>query len=319
MMKIDYNEAADILKNCGNAYVLIHQSPDGDCVGAGHTIYHMFRAMGKKAKILCSDEISDRFAFIKKDYEDEDFEPDIIISADVADDKLLGSLREEYGDKVELCIDHHISNNGYAAKTLVNPDASATCEVLYEIIKILGIPVTGAMAACIYTGIATDTGCFKYENAGARCHEIAAELKRSVKINYARINRDMFDVKSIGRLKMEKSVIDIMEFYLDGKCTMICVTTDILDKMGVDAAELDGIAGLPLQVEGVEVGVTIKQRDENSYKISMRSANDVNVSDICAMLGGGGHIKAAGCLLHGTMDEVKKQIVDAVAKGLEQC
>ena len=89
--------------------------------------------------------------------------------------------------------------------------------------------------------------------------------------------------------------------------------------MGVDAAELEGMAGIPLQVEGVEVGVTIKQKDENSFKISMRSANKVNVSDICASLGGGGHIKAAGCLLHGTLDEVKKTIVDAVAKGIEKC
>ena len=100
---------------------------------------------------------------------------------------------------------------------------------------------------------------------------------------------------------------------------MICVTSDILNKMKVDASELEGLAGIPLQVEGVEVGVTIKQKDENSYKISMRSANNANVSDICASMGGGGHVKAAGCLLHGTLDEVKKQIVDAVAKGIKSC
>ena len=129
----------------------------------------------------------------------------------------------------------------------------------------------------------------------------------------------MFEVKSRGRIKIERAVTDIMEYYLDDRCTMICVTTEILDKWGVDSSELEGLAGIPLQVEGVEVGVTIKQRDENSYKISMRSANEVNVSDIYASLGGGGHVKAAGCLLYGTIDEVKRKIVDAVAEGIKKC
>ncbi|MGN1481383.1 DHH family phosphoesterase [Porcipelethomonas sp.] len=318
-MKIDFNEAAQILKNCEDAYILIHQSPDGDCTGSGTALYHILEYMGKRARVICSDEIPKRYAFMRTEYRDEEFEPKFIIASDVADIKLLGKYKEIYGDKVDLCIDHHISNTGYAKKTLVCPDASAACEVVYELIKILDIPLTEEITRCIYTGIATDTGCFKYENTTARCHEIVAELKRNCPVNFAKINRDMFDVKSRGRLKIERAVTDIMEYYLDDKCTMICITSDILNEMGVESAELEGMAGIPLQVEGVEVGVTIKQKDENSYKISMRSANDVNVSDICASLGGGGHIKAAGCLLHGTLDEVKKKIVAAVAEGLKTC
>ncbi len=318
-MKIDFKEAAELLKNCGNAYILIHQSPDGDCTGSGTAIYHMLKHMGKKAKVVCSDEIPDRYNFMTNGYVDEDFEPDFIIAADVADINLLGKYKEIYGNKVNLCIDHHISNTDYAEKTLVCPDASAACEVVFELVKLLDIPITEEITKCIYTGIATDTGCFKYENTTARCHEIVAELKKTCNVGYARINREMFDVKSRGRIKIERAVTEIMEYYLDDRCTMICVTTEILDKWGVDASELEGLAGIPLQVEGVEVGVTIKQKDETSYKISMRSANDVNVSDICGELGGGGHIKAAGCLVHGTIDEVKKKIVDAVAKGIEKC
>lgn len=318
-MNIDFNEAAKLLKNCDNAYILIHQSPDGDCIGSGMALYHILKYMGKKARVICSDEIPERYKFLKDDYTDEEFEPEYFISSDVADIKLLGKYKEIYGNKVNLCIDHHISNTGYAENTLVCPDASAACEVVFELVKVLDIPVTEEITKCIYTGIATDTGCFKYENTTARCHEIVAELKRTCDIGYAHINRIMFDVKSKGRIKIERAVTDIMEYYLDDKCTMICITTDILEKWGVDPAELEGFAGIPLQVEGVEVGVTIKQRDENSYKISLRSANDVNVSDICASLGGGGHVRAAGCLLHGTIDEVKKTIVDAVAKGIEQC
>ncbi len=318
-MNIDFNTAVDILTNCGNAYILVHQSPDGDCVGSGTALYYIFRSMGKKAKVICSDDIPKRFDFMRVEYVEEEFEPDIIIAVDVADAKLFGKYKEVYGDKVDLCIDHHISNTGYASKTLVCPNASAACEVVYELIKLLGIKITENIAKCIYTGIATDTGCFKYENTTAKAHEIVAELKKTSTVNFAKINREMFDVKTRGRLKMEAAVSELMEYYLDDKLTIVSVTNSLREKMGVDSTELDGIEGIPLQVEGAEVGVTIKQRDENSYKISMRSANDVNVSDICGSLGGGGHIKAAGCLLYGTLDEVKARIIEAVEKGINLC
>jgi len=318
-MKIGFNEAAEILRGCENAYILTHQSPDGDCIGSGTALYYILKQMGKNARVLCSDEIPSRFDFMREGYTDEEFEPGIIIATDVADINLLGKYKEIYGDRVDLCIDHHISNTDYAEKTLVCPDASAACEVMYELAKILGADIDENIVRCLYTGIATDTGCFKYENTTARAHEIVAEMKRKSSVNFARINREMFDVKSRGRLKMEAFAVDRIEYYLDGKCTMLAVTSQLRDEIGVEQSELDGIEGIPLQIEGVEVGVTIKQRDESSYKISMRSANDVNVSEICASLGGGGHIKAAGCLLHGTLDEVKQAILNAVEKGIGLC
>ena len=137
------------------------------------------------------------------------------------------------------------------------------------------------------------------------------------KLKYALINRNMFDVKSIGRIRMEKAVMEIMEYYLDNRLTIICITSDILKSMNVDGNDLEGCASLPLQVEGVEVGVTIKEKSAGVYKISMRSANEVNVSDICKLLGGGGHIKAAGCLIEGSLEFVKKTIIDAVRKGMD--
>ena len=246
----------------------------------------------------------------------EEFEPKTVIAVDIADPQLMGNLRETYGNKVQLCIDHHISNVGYAEKTLLNAGASATCELIYELADAMKIQMSDHCAACIYTGIATDTGCFKYECTTARCHEIAAELMKSHKLKYAKINREMFDVKSIGRLKMERIVTDLMEYYLDNRLTMICITSDILNEQHVDANDLDGCASIPLQVEGVEVGVTIKEKSENEYKVSMRSANDVNVSAICQTLGGGG--QAAGCLVKGTLEEVKAAVVEAVRKGMEE-
>lgn len=318
-MLIDMGEACRFLKECEDAVILIHQSPDGDCTGAGIALREILRAMGKRCRVECSDIIPARYDFLTKiagESSDDDFEPKTVIAVDIADAQLLGSLREKYESKVQLCIDHHVSNVGYAEKTLLYPQASATCEVIYNIVRELGVEMNDHIASCIYTGIATDTGCFKYENTSPECHEIAAALIRNYKIKYAKINREMFDVKSVGRIKMEGSVIELMEFCYGGKLTMICITAEIMEKMGVDSNDLEGCASLPLQVEGVEVGIMIKEREKDVYKISMRSANDVNVSEICQTLGGGGHAKASGCLLKGALEDVKKTLIDAVGKAL---
>lgn len=317
-MLIDLSEACEFIRNCNDAVILTHQSPDGDCIGSGLALQDILKSLGKRSRVICCDEFPKRYDFMTKCADnDTNFTPQNIIAVDIADAQLMGSLKEIYADKVQLCIDHHISNVNYAQKTLLNPQASATCEVIYEIAAALGVTITDFCAMCIYTGMATDTGCFKYENTSARCHEITAELMKNHKLKYALINRNMFDVKSIGRIRMEKAVMEIMEYYLDNRLTIICITSDILKSMNVDGNDLEGCASLPLQVEGVEVGVTIKEKSAGVYKISMRSANEVNVSDICKLLGGGGHIKAAGCLIEGSLEFVKKTIIDAVRKGMD--
>lgn len=316
-MNIGLREAEAFLKNCDNVYILIHQSPDGDCIGAGFALNDILRSMGKKSAVLCCDTFPKKFDFITNIENNTDFTPDTIISVDVADTKLLGKYQEIYGDKVQLCIDHHISNTGYAEKTLLDAKASAACEVLYRLVRFMGIEISDYTAQCLYTGIATDTGCFRFENAGAETHETVADIMRNHKLNYAKINREMFDIKSVGMLKMESAVINVMEYYLDGKVTMICITNELLESLGVDASDLDGCSSLPLKVEGVEVGITIREKAPDSYKISMRSTGDVNVSEICRTLGGGGHVKASGCAMDGNIEDIKKILVEAVRKGME--
>ena len=316
-MNIGLREAEAFLKNCDNVYILIHQSPDGDCIGAGFALNDILRSMGKKSAVLCCDNFSKKFDFITDVENNTDFTPDTIISVDVADTKLLGKYQEIYGDKIQLCIDHHISNTGYAEKTLLDAKASAACEVLYRLVRFMGIEISDYTAQCLYTGIATDTGCFRFENAGAETHEAVADIMRNHKLNYAKVNREMFEIKSVGMLKMESAVINVMEYYLDGKVTMICITNELLESLGVDVSDLDGCASLPLKVEGVEVGITIREKAPDSYKISMRSTGDVNVSEICRTLGGGGHVKASGCAMDGNIEDIKKILVEAVRKGME--
>lgn len=315
-MQINYKQTADFLKGCDNVYILTHQSPDGDCIGTGFALRDILGKMGKRSAVLCSDPFPGKFGFITDVDNDADFIPDTVIAVDVADTKLLGRYEELYGERIDLCIDHHISNTGYAERTLLGADSAAACEVLYRLVRTMDAELSDYSAQCIYTGIATDTGCFKFENTSAETHEIAAELMRRHKINHGKINREMFDIKTKGMLKMECSVIEVMEYYLDNRLTMICITREMLDRLGVDYSELDGCASIPLKVEGVEVGITIKEKADGEYKISMRSAGDVNVSAICQSVGGGGHAKAAGCALKGSLEEVKKILVEAVRKAL---
>lgn len=317
-MLINISEAADFLFNCEDAVIITHQSPDGDCIGSGFALKDILTSLGRRSRVVCSDEFPSRFDFITGIGCGETFEPKTIIAVDIADTQLMGCLEKVYGDKVQLCIDHHISNTGYAERTLLRGDASATCEIIYDLACFMNAEISEHCAACIYTGIATDTGCFKYDCTTVRCHQIAAELMSRFNINFARINRNMFDVKSIGRIRVESAALELMEYYHENRLTMICLTAEIMNKMEVDSSELEGCASLPLQVEGVEVGILLKEREPGAYKISMRSANDVNVSDICQTLGGGGHAKAAGCLLKGELSDVKKRLVEAVGKALDQ-
>ncbi len=314
-MFISMNEAVEFLKNCDNVYILTHQSPDGDCTGAGFALHDILRNMDKKSAVLCCDEFPDKFNFMTDTENNADFTPETFITVDVADKRLLGKYEEIYGDKINLCIDHHISNKDYAERTLLEADSAAACQVLYRLSCAMGVELSDYAACCIYTGIATDTGCFKFENAGAETHRIIAEIMYRHKLKYADINRKMFDIKSKARMILESRFINLMEEYLDNRLIIAPVTIDIINEIGIDYDEFEGLAPMTIELDGTEVGVLMKEREPNIYRCSFRSANDVNVSEICKILDGGGHAKAAGCTIEGcTLEEAKRRIIEAVRK-----
>lgn len=309
---IDLKGTADFLLSHDNFYILTHQSPDGDTMGSGFGLCYALREAGKKANVLCSDDFPKRYGFMYDGYEPQKFTPETIVAVDVADRKLLGTRLNGYADYVDLCIDHHVSNERYAKRLLLYPDASATCEVLFQVLTEMGTETDKRIAECLYTGIATDTGCFKYANTTKLAHIIAAELM-SHGVDHERINREMFDIKSKARLKVEQYINSAMEYYLDDKCAMAAVTLDTIRKAGLAQEEFEGIAGMSVQLEGVQVGVIIKEKDEGKFKVSMRSASDIDVSAICAKFGGGGHVKAAGCTLEGDLSDVKLRLLSGIA------
>lgn len=311
-MIINLKETADLLKSKDNIYILTHQSPDGDTICSAYGLYHILKEMGKRSRVLCADAIPPRYDFLTKKYRDEDFEPEYIIAVDIADRILLGSLNEKYGDKVNLCIDHHVSNMGYAEKTFLNADASANCENIYRIaVELLG-KCTDDIAECVYTGIVTDSGCFKYGCTTAETHAIASELMKNNKIAYSWITRHMMDIKSRGRVMLEQEIIKRTKYFLNDTCAVVCITLEMMEEMGVKNSDLEGIAGILLQIEDIKVGITMKEKENNVFKISMRSPDEVDVSEICKVFGGGGHVNAAGCKLSGNADEIMEKLVETV-------
>ncbi len=314
---INISETAELLRNCEDAYILIHMNPDGDCIGSGYSLQAVLKQLGIRSRVICPDPIPERFHFLLPEEPEEEFPAKYVIAVDCADEKRFGILEQDYAGKVQLCIDHHISNNGYAKHLLVEPDASSACEVLYKVYRFMQVKFTKQIAECIYTGMATDTGCFKFSCTGADTHIFTAEIMREFpEIRYDLINRKMFDVKTPGRIRAEMVMLSQMEYHLENQCTLIWVTKTICQENQINDKDLEGLTSLPLQPSGVEVGVTLREQDNGFYRVSMRSTDKVNVSEICQKFGGGGHIRAAGCQIPGTAEEVRKKVLDAVREAL---
>ncbi len=306
-----------LLRKKDDFIILTHVSPDGDTLGSAYALALGLGSIGKKAYVVCSDEVPARYDYFVKKANLQPIDYKTIVAVDVADAKLLGELYEPCRDRVDLCIDHHISNTGYAENLYLDDKASATAECIYEILKMLKVKITPLIAECLYTGLATDTGCFKYSNVTVRTHLIAAELYK-LGINAAEINRLMFDTKSRARIELEKMVLDTAEFHFSDRCIVLTVTEEMQKKSGCEPSDLEGVAVISRSVEGVKVGVSIKQNDSDTYKISLRTYEPLNASAICKTLGGGGHKGAAGCTLTGELSEVKAQILSAVKTALEE-
>lgn len=307
-MTIDFNEAAGFLKESENVLILTHRNPDGDTLGSGFALLRALKNMGKRVKLINADPIPQKFAFLNEGIGEDDFEEDFVVSVDVAERKLLGdSLMEKYGDRVDLAIDHHGTSRLFADKTYCESDSASCCEIIYTLIKAMGTPITKEIADCIYTGCSTDTGCFKYSNVTPRTHIIASELIEAG-ADYSRINVRMFETKSMGDFMLQKMCLDSLEIFAEGKAAMITVTKAMLSECGVDKSALDAIKPVTRQIEGVEIGITVKEEDNGKVGISIRTGENADASAICAHFGGGGHVRAAGCEMKGTVEEAKEKI-----------
>lgn len=314
-MKITLNEAAAQLAAHDRILILSHQSPDGDTLGSAGALCLGLAKLGKQARFACSDLIPEKYDYMLSAVPAPDFAPEYIVAVDVADRKLLGQKLEDEYPRIDLCIDHHGSNTQYAERYYVDPSAAAACEVIFRLLGLLNVPLDQAIAQCLFTGISTDTGCFRYANTTPQTMRIAAELMEAG-AQAAEINRRMFEIKTRSRMELERMALDRMEYAFDGKCAMIVISLDMIAQSGATEGDLEGLAPLPRNVEGVRIGLTLREKTPGVYKISVRTGVHVNASHLCAQLGGGGHPQASGCMLQGELGEVKQKLLTVVERFL---
>lgn len=307
------SQAADILTEQSQVLILTHANPDGDTLGCGYALMRALKKLGIKTALLNSDKIPDKFGYMLCENDVIDENAAFITAVDVADTKLLGSLEEKFTDRIDLCIDHHGSNLMYAERTVVDSNAAAACEIMYKLIKLMGVTVDEDIATCLYTGISTDTGCFRYSNVTAETHLATAELI-ALGAKHSFVDTLMFETKSKAYFALEKLCLDGMKLCFDDSVAIIKLTNEMYKKSGADESYADAISSIPRQVEGVKIGVTIKEKGDGEYKISLRTHEPYNAAEICKTLGGGGHARAAGCQISGSIEQAEEKIIEAIEK-----
>ncbi len=318
-MDITLKEAAQRLLAADDILILSHQSPDGDTLGCASALLRGLQSLGKKAQFLCSDPVPKKFAYLFAGTEKQEFSTKFVVSVDIADRQLFGKALAEYVERVDLCLDHHGTNGDFAKERYVDAKAAAACEILFQVLKEMQVAISPEMADCLFTGISTDTGCFRYGNVTPRTHRIAAELIE-LGARAADINREMFDTKSRTRVAVEKFALQSMTFHFDGKCAMLFIPLSMVQELSAEEGDLDGIAAMPRQVEGVLAGVTVREKPDGTLKVSLRTNQPLNAADICGAFGGGGHTAAAGCAFTGkSFEEVKALLLKEIDSQIERC
>ena len=289
-----------------------HVNPDGDCIGSVLAIYNYISTVYPEIKLSAYlEEFSDKFMFLKnseniKQSVEEDEEFDLLICVDSADIQRLGfSEVLLQKSKESINIDHHVTNTKFTDETCLEADASSTAEVIYTLLN--KEKIDKAVAECLYTGMVHDTGVFRYSCTSPKTMRVAADLMEKG-IDYTTIVDESFYEKSylqnqiLGRTLLESILI------LDGKCIFSYVNRKMMNFYEVTKKDLDGIIEQLRQTRGVEVAIFLYEVETQKYKVSLRSKTKVDVSKIAAFFGGGGHVRAAGCTMDGTVHDIVNNI-----------
>jgi phosphoesterase RecJ-like protein len=308
------------IKEAQTIVILTHETPDGDAVGSSLAVKIALRQLGKEADVIIP-EYSRCFGFLPEaeniKVESKIKNYDLAIAVDCADLKRLVGEKEYFETaKSTINIDHHSSNTMYADLNFVNPVSPANCEVLAGMVLYFGLEISKELGTCLVTGIITDTGGFRYSGVTAETFEFTADLlRKGVKIS--NIYKRVLDTKTKANFELTKLVENRMEFLEDGKVTFTYMNLEDEKAVNAETGDHEGLVEIGRAIEGVEVSAFIREKEgQGGYKVSLRSNEYLNVSDVAMRFGGGGHPKAAGCFITGTVEEVKEKLLAEIKKVL---
>lgn len=298
---------AEMLREAESVCLFTHTNMDGDALGSCAALCGVLRSMGKSCWILLEDTVADNLKFLDKGYTSYDHgiiqSPDVCMCLDAGETSRFPERAEAYRrGKVRLCLDHHRSTVPEADYSYVDPEASATGELVYDLIKALGVKPDAETAAAIFAAITTDTGSFQYSNTRRRCFEIAAELMDSG-LDVNAVCNEIYQSNPMEQIVLSGRVLNSLSKAAGGRAVIGCVTQALLDECGAKMEHTEGIVATMRSIAGVEISVFLKEKEKNVIKVSMRSKEYADVAAICEKHGGGGHVRAAGCTLYMSMEE----------------
>ena len=312
-MLITLKEAAERLKAANKILITAHVQPDGDAIGSTLASMQILRAMGKFAQIYIDDESRKNLQFlphaeeIRRPSEGEKFDADLLLILDTSPDR-INKVRE-LTDAPILNIDHHVTNSGADVELCLDSDAAATCEIIFKLASELGAEITPEIATCLYTGIATDTGFFKFSNTRAETFKIAAELVNCGVV--PNLVSEEMEKRSVSEIFGIRTALNSLRFFYGGKVAGMFLSLEEMKKI----ESTEAFIGMIRVIEGVEVAFVISEREEKVCRVSMRSKG-VDVSKIANSLGGGGHVRAAGCTIYEKLADAEQILLEEIGKAI---
>lgn len=307
------------IKESSKIAILSHIMPDGDSIGSSLALYNALKKCGKDVRFILDDEIPKIYAFlegaeqVRKPGQFENF--DAVIALDCGDAERLGKSSLYLNDNYVINIDHHISNKEFGSLNLVDTGSAASGEIIYELIKSLDIGMDREICECLYTAIVTDTGQFQYSNTTSVTHQIAGDLIDngvSVPLMFERIYQN----NSKEKVMLMKTALSTLEFFHNDAASCISLSLEQMKEANALEEDTDGIINLARDIGCVEVAMFLKEIEPGIIKVGLRSKKKTDVAAVALRFGGGGHVHAAGCTVHGTIAEVKEKILEAVAEEL---
>jgi len=311
-------QAAEALLRAKNILVISHQDPDGDAISSILGLTWILRQLGKQVQPSCPNPVPEPYAFLPGSSEIAPVSAtnqDLIVTLDGSDASRFGSCfdPEQTGGVQVVNIDHHVTNTRFADINWVGPEYAATCEMLFDLLPLLGATLDEAIATCLLTGTLTDTLGFRTQNTSAHLLHAAAQLVEGG-APLAQITEQVFNRRALRSLRLWGKVIESMEFS-DG-LVWASSTVAMRSLCGVDRSATNGVVNLLATVKEANVAVLFTERESGEIEVSMRSRPGYDVSSVALRLGGGGHPQAAGCKIAGPLDVVKDRVLSELKAAL---
>jgi phosphoesterase RecJ-like protein len=322
---VQLKEAAQFFQSYNDFLVVSHVQPDGDAAGSTLAVAWILKELGKRFTLINEGAVPDKFMYLAAgqytivNYETESASLSAfnhVISVDCADYSRIGSVHKLFAAEAQILnIDHHATNDLFGTVNLVQDQAAATVEVLYDLALELGIRFSHELNVCIYSGLLTDTGGFRYTNTSPKVMKIAADmLERGVSGH--ELAEHLLEKLSSPQISLIQRALNTLDFAHDNRLGWLTISQQDMAASGASNEDSDGLVNYPRNVEGVEVGLLFKERAGGVVKVSLRSAGNIDVAQIAQTFGGGGHKRAAGCSVHGTLQEAIDRVVKEVGLAL---